>query len=76
MRIFFAKKSDSIYNSKIVANDMEKNSAKNFSTVEIDPATSEYYATIPEWMINDLEWYEGTEIEWIIDGDQLVLKEV
>ena len=38
---------------------MQKNPDKNFVTVEVDPATDEYYVTIPEWIINDLGWYEG-----------------
>jgi len=45
-------------------------------TVGVDPATDEYYVTIPEWIINDFGWYEGTEVEWVIDGDELLLKEV
>jgi len=55
---------------------MQKNPDKNFVTVGVDPATDEYYVTIPEWIINDLGWYEGTEVEWVIDGDELLLKEV
>jgi bifunctional DNA-binding transcriptional regulator/antitoxin component of YhaV-PrlF toxin-antitoxin module len=65
-----------IYNSKKESNDMQKNPDKNFVTVEVDPATDDYYVTIPEWIINDLGWYEGTEVEWVIDGDELILKEV
>jgi hypothetical protein len=65
-----------IYNSKRDLHDMEKNPDKNFTTVEVDPASDEYYVTIPEWIINEMEWYEGTEIKWIVDGDEVFLREV
>ena len=55
---------------------MEKNPDKNFTTVEVDPASYEYYVKIPEWIINEMEWYEGTEIKWIVDGDEVFLREV
>ena len=55
---------------------MEKNPDKNFTTVEVDPASDEYCIKIPEWIINEMGWYEGTEIQWIVDGDEIFLKEV
>ena len=55
---------------------MEKNPDKNFTTVEVDPASDEYYVTIPEWIVNEMGWYEGTEIQWIVDGDEIFLREV
>lgn len=55
---------------------MEKNFSKKFSTVEVDPITGEYYITIPEWIINEMGWYEGTELEWVVDCGELVLREV
>ena len=65
-----------IYNSKSNLHEMQKNPDKNFVTVEVDPATDEYYVTIPEWIINDLGWYEGTDVEWSIEGGELVLREI
>jgi hypothetical protein len=62
--------------SKRVYNDMEKNPDKNFTTVEVDPASDEYCVKIPEWIINEMGWYEGTEIQWIVDGDEIYLREV
>ena len=54
---------------------MEKNPDKNFTVVEVDPATDEYCVKIPEWIINDMGWYEGTELEWNVEGNEIILKE-
>ena len=55
---------------------MEKNPDKNFTSVEVDPATDEYCVKIPEWIINDMGWYEGTELEWNVEGNEIILKEI
>jgi len=55
---------------------MQKNSGKNFSTVEVDPVTGDYIIIIPEFMINDLGWYEDTELECIVEGDEIILSEI
>jgi hypothetical protein len=54
---------------------MKKNSGKIFESVQVDPITGNYYVTIPEWVVNDLAWYEDTVIELNVDGDELILKE-
>ena len=55
---------------------MEKNPDKNFTVVEVNPATNEYCVKIPEWIINDMGWYEGTELEWNVEGNEIILKEI
>ena len=54
---------------------MKKNSEENFQFLQVDPITGKYYVTIPEWMANDLEWYEDTEIKLSVDGNELILSE-
>jgi hypothetical protein len=54
---------------------MKKNSSENFRPLEVDPINGEYYVRIPEWIINDLSWYEDTEIEFTIDGNEIILSE-
>ena len=54
---------------------MKKNSPENFNPLEVDPISGEYYVRIPEWIINDLLWYEDTEIEFTIDGNEIILSE-
>lgn len=55
---------------------MQKNPAENFTTVEVDPVTGEYYTILPEWIVNEYGWYEGTEINMEVDGDSIVITEV
>ena len=55
---------------------MQKNSGENFTTVEVDPITGEYYVTIPEWILNDFGWNEGTEVNMEVEGDCIIITEV
>lgn len=55
---------------------MKKNSGDIFASIEIDPITGQYFITIPEQIMNELEWYEDTRIKFSIDSDEVILKEV
>ena len=54
---------------------MKKNSGKNFQPLQVDPISGEYYLVIPEWAVNELSWYEDTEIEINVEGSDLILTE-
>ena len=54
---------------------MRKNSEQNIRPIEIDPGSNEYTLIIPEWLVNDMGWYEGTELEWIQDSDEIFIRE-
>ena len=56
---------------------MKKNFDEIYSTVEIDPVTDRYLMTIPEEVINELDWYEDIVLKWNldVDGIYLTLKE-
>lgn len=54
---------------------MKKNSEDNFRPVEVDPITGDYYVIIPEWIANELSWYEDTQIEFNLEGDEVILRE-
>ena len=54
---------------------MRKNPDELKTTIEIDPVTGEYYTIIPEWIINDQGWYEGTNLQFNIDADDIILSE-
>ncbi len=54
---------------------MEKNFGDNVRSLEVDPITGNYYVIIPEWIANELSWYEDTEIEFNLDGNELILAE-
>tara|TARA_B100001094_G_scaffold278254_1_gene287593 strand:- start:33083 stop:33277 length:195 start_codon:yes stop_codon:yes gene_type:complete len=60
----------------IEMSDMKKNPGENFTTVEIDPVTGEYVLQIPEWVVSEFGWYEGTEINMEVDGDAIVITEL
>lgn len=51
---------------------------KNTFIVELqeDITTGDLICPIPEQFISELGWYEGTELRWIVDGDELILCEV
>lgn len=71
------KKNFRYINLKIgfILHEMKKNSGNNIKNVEVDPISGDYYVTIPEWIINELSWYEDTEINFTLDGKEVILKE-
>lgn len=54
---------------------MKKNFGEIFGYIEVDPISGEYFIRIPEVYANELEWYEETEIKFILDGNDLILTE-
>lgn len=54
---------------------MKKNPEEIFGTVETNMVTGEYYTIIPEWIMNEMNWYEGTKINFNIDTDEVIITE-
>jgi len=54
---------------------MKKNRGENFESIQVDPITGKYNIVIPEWVANELSWYEDTEIKFSIEGNDLILTE-
>ena len=54
---------------------MQKNSPDLFTTIEVDPVTGEYKTVIPEWIINEEGWYEGTELHFNTEDDDIIIRE-
>jgi len=54
---------------------MKKNRGEEIQLLQVDPITGKYYLVIPEWIANDLSWYEDTEIKLIVDGTDVILSE-
>ena len=54
---------------------MRKNLDELKTTIEINPSTGEYYTIIPEWVINDQGWYEGTNLQFDVDADEILITE-
>ena len=55
---------------------MQKNPEENFRTVEVDPISGEYYITLPEWVVSEFGWYEGTVVNMEVEGDCIVITEM
>ena len=45
------------------------------TTIEIDPDTGEYKMMIPEWLMNDEGWYDGTKIRFDLDNGDIIISE-
>ena len=54
---------------------MEKNYGGYITSIEVDTVTGEYRAIIPEWIINEMGWYEDTNLNWKIDDDDVNITE-
>jgi len=54
---------------------MQKKSGENIQHLQVDAVTGSYCIAIPEWIVNELSWYEDTEIKMTLDGNELVLTE-
>ena len=52
---------------------MKKNFDEIFSTIEIVPITDRYHMTIPEEVVNELDWYEDLVLKWNLDIDGIYL---
>jgi len=40
-----------------------------------DVATGELVLEIPESIISEMGWYEGTELEWTLEGNEVFLRD-
>ena len=54
---------------------MKKNFGEEKRPIQIDPISGEYYLTIPEWIMNELSWYEDTEISFLLENKDIILSE-
>ena len=54
---------------------MKKNSEEIFDSIQVDPITGEYFIVVPEQIINELSWYEDTEVKIRLEGDEIVIAE-
>ena len=54
---------------------MKKNPGEIFEYLQIDPISGQYFITVPEQIVNELEWYEDTKIKFLVDGSDLILSE-
>lgn len=53
---------------------MKKNS-ENIQPIQENPINGEYYVIIPEWIMNELSWYEDTEIKFVVESNEVIISE-
>ncbi len=54
---------------------MQKKFGHENTSIEIDNITGEYYTIIPEWVMHDQDWFEGTNIKWALEVDEVIITE-
>lgn len=54
---------------------MQKKSGENIQSLQVDSISGDYCIKIPEWIINELSWYEDTEISIMLEGSEIILSE-
>lgn len=55
--------------------EMKKNFGEKSQPLQVDPISGEYYLVIPEDVVNELSWYEDTEIVFNLEGNEVILSE-
>jgi bifunctional DNA-binding transcriptional regulator/antitoxin component of YhaV-PrlF toxin-antitoxin module len=50
--------------------------SRRFTTTIEEDEHGELYFTIPDEILKDLGWDVGTQVEYIEDGDELILRRV
>ena len=40
-----------------------------------DVSSGNLTVQLPPKILNECGWYEGTELEWVLDGDEVLLRE-
>ena len=43
--------------------------------LEENISTGELIVSVPEAILSSMGWYEGTDLEWVLENDELLLKE-
>lgn len=54
---------------------MKKNPEEFHEPLQVDPINGEYYVIIPEWVVNDLSWYEDMEVKITVEAGEVILSE-
>jgi len=55
---------------------MQKNSGPIISVVEVDPIDGSYVIKLPESVVNELGWYDGTEVVISLDGNEIIVTDL
>ena len=72
----FAKNTYVLYTGKVKNMTLMKKYQDSKVPIKIDPVTNEYQITVPEWVVNEFDWYEDTELVWHVDDTGIHIQEV
>ena len=72
----FAKNTYVLYTGKVKNISLMKKYEDSKVPITIDPITNQYQIVVPEWVINEFDWYEDTELVWHIDSTGIHIQEV
>ena len=45
------------------------------AVIGVDPITNEYKITVPEWIVNEFDWYEDTELVWVVNNEGIHIQQ-
>ena len=45
------------------------------SPIIVDQITNEYKITVPEWIVNEFDWYEDTKLVWVVNNEGIHIQE-
>ena len=48
----------------------------SIAPITVDPITNNYQITVPEWVMNEFDWYEDTTLIWHVDDAGIHIQEV
>ena len=55
--------------------DIVKKYSKIQISLRVDSVTDEYILSIPEQIVNEMNWYEDTKLSWKTDGEEVIITE-
>jgi len=54
---------------------MQKKFGHDKTVIEVDTISGEYYTIIPEWVMHDQDWFEGTSLKFALETDEVIITE-
>ena len=65
-----------LYTGKVKNMTLMKKYEDSKVSLNTDPVTNEFKITVPEWVVNEFDWYEDTELIWHVDDSGIHIQEI
>ena len=65
-----------LYTGKVKNMTLMKKYEDSKVSLKTDGVTNEYKITVPEWVVNEFDWYEDTELVWHVDDSGIHIQEI